>query len=193
MDKDKDMISDHEQEKEMESAAKDSNNPEKSQDELTLIKEEMALIKEELARQTEEKQKNYELYLRSRADIENLKKRNIREKEDYIQFANMEIIKKLLPVIDDLERALETAEKSDDFDGLHKGIEMTFKRIHEILKNEGIEVIESLGKPFDPQYHQPLMVEANDEYPENTVIEELQKGYMYKNRLIRPSLVKVSN
>ncbi|NLB88832.1 MAG: nucleotide exchange factor GrpE, partial [Syntrophomonadaceae bacterium] len=130
-------------------------------------------------------------YLRALAEMENMRKRNNRDREEYIKFSSMAVIKKLLPIIDDFERALD-ANTVQDFESMQKGMEIIYKKLLEVIKNEGVEPIEALGKPFDPEYHQPLMMEESSE-PANTVIEELQKGYIMHGRVIRPSLVKVSN
>lgn len=153
--------------------------------------DELTELKEKLAKAEEMANKNQENYLRALAEIENIRKRNSRDREEYIKFASLSIIKKLLPIIDDFERAMET-DTNQDFESLHKGMEMIFKKLLEVIKSEGVEPIEALGKPFDPEYHQPLMMEESDE-PTNTVIEEMQKGYIMHGRVIRPSLVKVSN
>lgn len=147
----------------------------------------------ELHRQQEEARKNYDQYLRALAEVENIKKRSVREREEYLKYANVSMIKKLLPIIDDLHRAMEVALTSRDFEAISKGVEMTARSLDEVLKGEGVEVIESIGKPFDPQFHQALTVEPSDEHPENTVIAQLQKGYIMHDRVIRPSLVKVSS
>jgi len=148
---------------------------------------------EELLHQQEETRKNYDLYLRALADVENIKKRSLRDRDEYLKYASTSLIKKLLPIIDDLHRAVEVARTSRDFEALNRGVEMTARSLDELLKGEGVEVIESLGKPFDPQYHQALTVEPSEEHPENTVIQQLQKGYILHDRVIRPSLVKVSS
>ncbi|MGI6452984.1 MAG: nucleotide exchange factor GrpE [Syntrophomonadaceae bacterium] len=153
---------------------------------------ELKKLKEELARCQQESQENYNQYLRAMADAENIKKRFIRERDEYIKFATLPLIKKLLPVIDDLDRAISMSQNSQDYEALYKGIEMIAKKLQETLSEEGVKQIEALNGPFDPQYHEPLTVEENQEYPDNTVIEELQKGYMMHGRVIRPSLVKVS-
>ncbi|MDD2373199.1 MAG: nucleotide exchange factor GrpE [Syntrophomonadaceae bacterium] len=154
--------------------------------------DEITALKNELEKQQEENQKHYDLYLRSLAELDNFKKRAARDKEEYSKFALLPLIQKLLPVIDDLERALAQFGNSKDLEGLSKGVEMIAKSLLEIIKNEGVEPIEALGKAFDPQYHQPLIVEGSDEHSENTVIEEFQTGYILHGRVIRPSLVKVS-
>jgi molecular chaperone GrpE len=150
------------------------------------------ILQEQLQKLQEESKQNYDHYLRALAEVENIKKRTQREREEYLKYANVSFIKKLLPVIDDLHRAVDNANKSKDFEMLSKGIEMTTRSLDDLLKGEGLQVIESVGKPFDPQYHQALTVEKSDEHPENTVIEQLQTGYTLHNRVIRPSLVKVS-
>lgn len=150
-------------------------------------------LAEELLQQREEARKNYDQYLRALAEVENIKKRGLREREEYLKYANVALIKKLLPVMDDLHRAIEVARTSKDFEALNKGVEMTARSLDELLRGEGVQAIESVGKPFDPQYHQALTVEASDEHPENTIIEQLQTGYILHDRVIRPSLVKVSS
>jgi molecular chaperone GrpE len=116
----------------------------------------------------------------------------VREREEYIKFASLPLIKKLLAVIDDLDRAISMFEPGQNPEALLKGVEMIKSRMKEIVEQEGAQAVNALGQPFDPQYHQPLAVEENSNYPENTVIEELQKGYVMHDRVIRPSLVKVS-
>lgn len=153
--------------------------------------DELTELKERLAKAEEMAKKNQDNYLRSLAEIENIRKRNNRDREEYIKYASVTMVKKLLPVIDDFERAIDT-NTTQDFESLHKGMEMIFKKLLEVIKSEGVEPIEALGKQFDPEYHQPLMMEESTE-PANTVIEEMQKGYMMHGRVIRPSLVKVSN
>jgi molecular chaperone GrpE len=149
------------------------------------------LLEEALQQQKEESKQYYEQYLRALAEVENMKKRLDREREEYIKYGNTALIKKILPVIDDLNRALEATQSSNDIESLGKGVEMTVKRLIEVLNSEGVQEIESLGKEFDPQYHQALLVEHN-EAPENTIIEEFQRGFILHDRVIRPSLVKVS-
>lgn len=148
---------------------------------------------EQLQRKNEESKKYYDLYLRAMAEMENMRKRSAREKEEYVRFATLPMVKQLLGVIDDLERALAMTGPDREQDTLYKGISMITTRLQEIVAAEGAEPLEAVGQPFDPQFHQPLAVEASSDHPENTVIEELQKGYIMHGRVIRPSLVKVSS
>ena len=183
----KDFTMDEKMEETMldEQKGSDAPNMENEVDEITALKQ-------ELEKQKEESKKHYDLYMRSLAELDNFKKRVARDKEEYSKYATLSLIKKLLSVIDDLERAMVQFTKSQDLEALGKGVEMITKSLQEVIKNEGVEPIEALGKPFDPQYHQPLMVEESNEDPENMVIEELQCGYTLHGRVIRPSLVKVS-
>jgi molecular chaperone GrpE len=153
---------------------------------------ELTLLQANLEEKTRESQENHERFLRARADLDNVKKRFQREKEDILRYASQSVIEKLLPVIDNFTRAREAALQSRDFDGLCQGVEMIESKLMEILENEGVTAIDPLHEPFDPRYHEPLMVEDNSDWPDNTVIEVFQKGYLMKGKLIRPSLVKVS-
>jgi len=159
----------------------------------TIEKSELEILQEALQKKTEEAQKHYDQYLRGLAEVENMRKRTQRDREECIKYAHVSIIKKLLPIIDNLNRGIQAATQTRDFDTLSKGVEMTARNLQDLLKNEGVTEIDCLGKPFDPQFHEPLMVEPSHEHPENTVIEELGKGYTLHDRLIRPSLVKVSS
>ncbi len=148
-------------------------------------------LEAQLADAEEMVKKHQDNYLRALAEMENMRKRNLREREEYIKFASLPILKKLLNIMDDFERALNNTE-NQDFEALHKGVEMIYKKLLEIVTAEGVAPIEALGQPFDPEFHHPLLMEESSE-PENTVIEELQKGYIMHGRVVRPSLVKVSN
>lgn len=159
----------------------------------TVNKSPEEILNEELTRQKEAAQKNYDNYLRALAEVENTKKRSARDREEYLKYANVSMVKKILPIIDDLHRALEGARTTRDIEAIVKGVEMIANRLDEVLKGEGVTAIESVGQPFDPQYHEALTVEASDQHPQNTVIEQFQTGYVMHDRVIRPSLVKVSS
>lgn len=156
-------------------------------------KDEMKVLKDQLEAKEIEAKKNYELYLRALAELDNVKKRTAREREEYIKYASLPLIKKFLTIVDDLERALQASASTQDYEALSKGLEMIVKKMYEIMQGEGVEPIDAIGKPFDPEYHQPLAVEESSEYPADTVIAEMQKGYVMYGKVIRPSLVKVSN
>jgi molecular chaperone GrpE len=131
--------------------------------------------------------------LRIQADFENTRKRLEREKQDFIKFANEGIILELLNILDDLERSVSLAEtKKEDLDAFLKGVEMILAHLYEMLKEYGVKPIEAQGKLFDPHCHEALMQIENKDLPEHTVVEELQKGYLLNDRVIRTSKVKVS-
>ncbi|MDJ0780395.1 MAG: nucleotide exchange factor GrpE [Desulfosarcinaceae bacterium] len=135
----------------------------------------------------------YDRLLRLSAEFDNYKKRSNRELAEFRKFSNEQIIKDLLGVIDNLERALSSAV---DQEGCSKpiaeGVELTLKEILKILENYGVTVIAAQGETFDPTYHQAVMQQETADQPPNTVIQELQKGYLLHNRLLRPSMVTVS-
>lgn len=122
------------------------------------------------------------------ADFENYKKRVEKEKTEFTQFASQELIKKLLPLFDSFQLALDTTNNPEDF---KKGIELIYSQFWQILESEGLKPIDALNKPFDPFLHEALMQEKSDK-PENTVLQELQKGYMFKDNVIRPVKVKIA-
>jgi molecular chaperone GrpE len=147
---------------------------------------------EELKKAKEEAKEAYERYLRCAADLDNFKKRMIKETEEYRKFANEELIKALLPTVDNLERALAHSEGSSDPGALLEGVRMVHKQFMDTLAKFGVERIVSLGKTFDPNFHQALMQVKTNESPPNTVVTEVTKGYLLAGRLIRPSMVGVS-
>jgi molecular chaperone GrpE len=139
-------------------------------------------------------EENYERFLRVTADFENYKKRMEREKNDFRKFANESLVREILPIVDNLERALATRHGSneDALEGLRQGVEMTLKGLIDGLQKFGVVPVEALEMPFDPNFHQAVSQEESERYPENTVCQELQKGYVLNDRLIRPSMVVVS-
>ncbi|MCP4650674.1 MAG: nucleotide exchange factor GrpE [PVC group bacterium] len=129
---------------------------------------------------------------RIQADFDNARKRMERDKLDFLRFSEENIISELVPFIDDFQRAFAAADKTKDFDVLHKGVEMILNHLLELLKKKGVKPIEAEGKLFDPAYHEAMMQVESEEHPENTVIEELQKGYMLNDKVLRTAKVKVS-
>lgn len=136
--------------------------------------------------------RNWDLYLRERADLENFRKRSQREKEDAIRFANDRLLKEIVPVLDNLERAVEHAGDKGDDQGLLEGVTMTIGMFRKVLEDFGVKPIEAVGKVFDPNLHQAMGQMETDEHPPNAVSVELQKGYLLHDRLLRPSLVMVA-
>lgn len=138
-----------------------------------------------------ESQENKDKYMRLFAEFENARKRMEREKMEFAKYANEEILVDLLGVFDNLERSLHFAQQNNA-ESLIKGLEMVIKEAQEIFKKNGVVAIEADGKIFDPHCHEILMQEENDELEEGTILQELQKGYMMDERVIRTTKVKVS-
>ena len=128
-------------------------------------------------------------YLRTLADFENFRKRSEREKQDYFKYAMAGVIKDLLPVLDNFDRALEHAEEGDDF---HKGVSLIYKQLFDVLGRHGLRVVEESGARFDPNLHEAVVTEENPNVPNHTVTAVLQKGYFLHDRLLRPAMVKVA-
>lgn len=136
---------------------------------------------------------HYDRFLRISAEFENYKKRKEREAADFRKYANETLVKELLPVIDNLERAMETsADHEDAVKCILEGVDMTLKEIFKVLEKFAVKAVEAVGNEFDPTYHQAVMQETSDAHPENTVIKELQKGYTIHDRLLRPAMVVVA-
>lgn len=136
--------------------------------------------------------KNFDLYVRAQADMDNLKKRFAKEKEDLVKYSNENLIKQLLPVLDSLEKAIAHAEADHSLSALREGVELTLKALTDVLKRAGLEEVKAAGESFDPCFHEAVSVQENQGAEPGVVLEELQKGYVLNERLIRPSLVVVS-
>lgn len=155
------------------------------------IKEEKNTCEEELKKAKEELEDWKSSYMRKQADFQNFTKRKEREMEELRKFASESIITKLLDGMDNLIRAVETSKQSSDFEGLSKGVELTLNQFKEVLKAEGVEAIETENKEFNPEEHMAVMVEASEEFENNHIMMELQRGYKLKGKVVRPSMVKV--
>lgn len=140
----------------------------------------------------EKSKKNYDIYLRSQAEIENIKKRNNKEKEDWIRYSNETLIKQILPVMDNLEKALSHCDNENSLDALKEGVELTLKGLKNTLAKSGLEEVKTEGKSFDPSFHQAVSELEDKNVKPGTILQELQKGYTFNQRLIRPSIVVVS-
>lgn len=149
-------------------------------------------LEQQLATALEEKQQLHEQFLRNLAEMDNLRKRTNREKEEISKFANENILRDILPVIDNLERAVEHSEKTDNSDGLLEGVRMTLSQFAQVLNRFGVESIDAVGQPFDPAYHQAMGQLESTDHPANTVMVEMQKGYQLNERLLRPAFVMVA-
>ena len=152
----------------------------------------LAELRQTLAEKTKEAEENYARLLRLAADMENLKKRQERERADLLQFANENLVKELLPVVDNLERALDHGRQLKAPKALLEGIEMVHQGFLKALDRFGVAAHDSLGQKFDPAFHNAMMQEEAPDVPEGSVIKELQKGYLMNQRLLRPAMVVVA-
>lgn len=137
-------------------------------------------------------QERYDRLLRLSAEFDNYKKRTSREMRDMVKYANEKFVVELLSVVDNLERAIESASDDSSDTPLLQGIQLTLSEVMKILERQNVKPVESMGNPFDPNFHQAMMQEAVDDQPPNTVVREMQKGYTMHDRLIRPAMVVVS-
>ncbi|MDF9843308.1 MULTISPECIES: nucleotide exchange factor GrpE [unclassified Paenibacillus] len=130
--------------------------------------------------------------LRVQADFDNFRRRTQKEKEELAQYATSKLVTELLPVLDNFERALVTAPGNAESEAFTKGINMIFRQLEGVLKSEGLAAMETVGQPFNPEYHQAIMQVESEEHEEGIVTEEVQKGYLLKDKVLRPAMVKVS-
>lgn len=133
-------------------------------------------------------------YLRTQADLQNFRTRVNREKEQLLMFQSQRVIESLLPVMDNFERAIAAGNNENStLESMLEGIQMVFRQVQSVFEQEGVQVIPAEGQLFDPNLHQAVMQEESDEYESGMIMQELQKGYQLKGRVIRPSMVKVSS
>ncbi len=152
-------------------------------------------LKSELEQARQDAADEHDRLLRVSAEFENYKKRMDRQADEFKKYANESLLKDLLTIVDNLERAICSTDQDKGVTSeacVIEGVELTLNEILKVLKKFNVTPIEAKGKPFDPVYHEAMMQEETDEYPENTVTNELQKGYMLHDRLLRPAMVVVS-
>lgn len=149
-----------------------------------------------LEKALEEERKKSEDYLTRlkylQADFENLQKRTRREIEETVKYGNEDLIVSLLPILDDLERALTAGRSSDDKDAVIGGLELILKATQNVLFQKGLSAIDAVGKKFDPAKHEAIGFISSPDHEDNTVVREFRRGYMLGNKVIRPSVVEVS-
>lgn len=147
---------------------------------------------EKIAKAEADAKDAYDRYLRASAELENYKKRSQKEMADFRKYANASLVKDLLGVVDNLERAIESSNESKAEGKLSEGLNLTLKELLKIFEKFHACPISALGEPFDPCFHQAMMQKESDDHPDNIVLDELQKGYMIHDRLLRPAMVVVS-
>ncbi len=131
-------------------------------------------------------------YLRLAADFDNYRKRQMQERESLLKYGAEDTLKKMIEALDNIDRAVAAAEKSDDARQVKENYNIGIKQLYDVLHKIGLEVIDTKDTTFDPNYHEAVMQTPTAEYPEHTIIAELQKGYKLGDRVLRPSLVNVA-
>lgn len=154
--------------------------------------EELAQLREKLELKEKEAKEHYDGYLRQIAEVNNYKKRVNRDKDDAIRYANEQLIKDLLPVVDNLERAVDHAKGGGNGKPLVEGVEMVLKGLLDVLGKYGVVQVGAVGEMFDPVRHEAMAQIESHEHKPNTVVDEHHKGYLLRERLLRPALVTVA-
>jgi molecular chaperone GrpE len=166
--------------------------PKETEAPVPAVSEEQAQLQSQLLEKTKEAQEFHDRLLRYAADMENLKKRQEKERAELLQFANENLIKELLPVVDNLERALEHGRQLEAPSALMEGLNLVYQSFIKALNRFGVTAVVCVGEPFDPAFHNAVVQEETTEVPDCTVTKELQKGYLLHNRLLRPAMVVVA-
>ena len=147
---------------------------------------------QEIQKLKEERDGLYDRLLRKQAEFDNYKKRIDREKAEFAQFASSELMKELLTAVDSFELALRNAASEKGSENMLRGFELIHKQLQDTLARFGLKAVEAKGQKFDPNFHQAVATQPTNEVEENTVIEEMRKGYLLNGRLLRPAMVSVA-
>lgn len=156
------------------------------------LQEEVERLRVELEEERKRTNEEHDRHLRALADFSNYRRRHQEDYRQALQFASKELILKILPAIDNFERALEASKQTENFEGLVEGVTLTLRQLQDILEREGVQPIEAVGQEFDPMLHEAIQRVETDEYPDNTIIDEVQRGYKQDDHIIRPARVVVA-
>ncbi len=172
----------------------EKNNEEKSLDQLALEQKlnEMSLLRESLEDQKNKAKEYYDQLLRLKAEFENYRRRVEKEKLDLVKFGQEDVLLKMLPFIDNVERALKAAREHDNHKTILEGLVMIEKEFKQFLKQEGVEQIKTQEEKLDPSLHHVVSQEESLDHEDDEILEEIQKGYNFKGKVIRPAFVKVA-
>ena len=152
------------------------------------LEAELKVLREELSK----KDDSQDRLLRLQAEFDNFRKRSIKERQEFIKYANEGLIIELVGMLDNFERSIKAADQRQDFKLLHQGVDMISKQLHKLLEEKGLRRINSIGEKFDPNKHEAIEAAASDEAEEGCILEEFQPGYILNDRVIRPAMVKVA-
>lgn len=183
------IVKDQEEKTEDEKIQGETERKEEREDEL---REQLEALKEKLSEAEEEKEDYRDRLLRLQADLENFKKRQRKKKREQLRKEREDIIRDFIPIYDNLTRAINNYEENEDKDTFIEGIEKIYTQFSELLNKKDIEPMEAAGEKFDPSKHEALMKVESDEYDDNEIVEEFERGYSYGDRVLKPSKVKVN-
>ena len=164
----------------------------KIQKELSSLRKKFEEQQKELESIDKEADQYLDYLKRLKAEFDNYKRRNLKEQGRKITLFSEDLIKQFLPIVDDLERALGVVKGKEDITNFVQGVEIIFNQLKNTLEKQGLEQIRAKGEPFDPYLHEAIMKVELDEYPDNIIVEEMRKGYKLKDRVLRPTMVKVN-
>lgn len=182
------IVSDETTDRDEDTTAVNDNEPSADPD------DPLADLQNQLQSKEEELKQTHDRLLRVSAEFDNYKKRSARETAEFRKYANQALLKDLLPVVDNLELAINSTDGQNEIDkSMVEGLEITRKEILKVLEKFNVKAVEAVGKPFDPEFHEAVMRQESDEFAENTVISEFQKGYLIHDRLLRPAMVVVAS
>jgi molecular chaperone GrpE len=150
------------------------------------------MLVEELEKTKKEAAGNYDKYLRVTADLENFKRRAIKERADALNYGNENLLKDILPVVDSMERALDHVGNPEGVDAFLEGLKLIYDKLLSTLGKHGVERIDITGKDFDPNFHEAMLQVETEEFEDNKIVEEFEKGYLLNGRLLRPVKVSIS-
>jgi molecular chaperone GrpE len=167
---------------------KAEEKPKDKSHDINALEAELKVLRDELAK----KDDNQDKLLRLQAEFDNFRKRSIKERQEFIKYANEGLIIELVGMLDNFERSIKAADQKQDFRLLHQGVDMISKQLHKLLEEKGLKKISSLGEKFDPNKHEAIEAVVSDEAEEGQILEEFQPGYMLNERVIRPAMVKVA-
>lgn len=155
--------------------------------------EEIDLLKGKLDEKSKQCEEYFNMLQRTAAEFDNYKKRTAKEKESIYSDAASDVVAAFLPVVDNIERAVQASANEADSKSLREGIDLVYRQFKDVMKKLGVEEIKSVGENFDPNLHNAVMHVEDEEYGDNVIVEEFQKGYTIKDKVIRHSMVKVAN
>lgn len=156
------------------------------------LADDLEALQAEMAQLQMDAEEAHNRYLRTMADFDNFRKRQRDETSRLCDIAREDVIGNLLPIIDNFERSVQAAEAQHSYEALVEGVTLTLRQLHNMLEKAGVQPIEAMGQEFNPEFHEALMRVPTDEYPENTIIDELEKGYTLNGKVLRPARVRVA-